>query len=310
MGIKGVYFRVHMALLIYFQRIKLGHPIETRKIATPSLPSRIGDSLTITKAKHKHKHIIKSALPERILNSPAPITNRELLLLKSGLIPETISSLHKLDKEKPRKFVLYSENSTNKNPLSYIMTKINGQNVPMFLDIGAMHSLIHQKLARHLQLPFQEHPKPIYLSPISGPKIEVTHYVTATVEFEGDILIPMKFHILEHSTVKLLLGLDICQQIGAKIDYNAEGFSFATETTDYTTQIFSREQIIEKNIYSDDEEEPYLGINLLLFATEKKELSKSEPDGMGDGIILNLSEEEFSMKHSVRTLSNGFNNYC
>ncbi|PVU84726.1 hypothetical protein BB560_007283 [Smittium megazygosporum] len=135
------------------------------------------------------------------------------------------------------------------------MSKINQLRVPLFLDVGAMYSLMDKRLAEYLKLKCINYKNPILISPIRGPKIEVTHFTNINVIFEDDISITMQFSIMENCAVKALLGLDMCQKIRAKLDYATETFTFSLGIEEYSTQIFPKEQIIEEDDLEEEEVE-------------------------------------------------------
>ncbi|PVU99828.1 hypothetical protein BB560_005437, partial [Smittium megazygosporum] len=147
------------------------------------------------------------------------------------------------------------------------------------------------RLAEYLKLQLIKHKNPILLSPIRGPKIEVTHFTNINLIFEDDISNSMQFSIMKNCSVNVSLGLEICQKIEAKIDYATETFTFSIGTEEYSIRIFSKEQIIEEGNLEEEEVDSD-------YEPEKKEITKSTQESSTSGLKLKHKENEVFLQNN------------
>ncbi|PVU95611.1 hypothetical protein BB561_001695 [Smittium simulii] len=111
---------------------------------------------TVSKPKVRIVATTAHPLAKRILDQPLSVTIREYLDSKPQMGSVLIKSIQLLQKTKSQKKLAFSANeeaSNSPQTLTYILAEIREQPVPIFVDNGATHSLIHRRLAERLGLP-------------------------------------------------------------------------------------------------------------------------------------------------------------
>ncbi|OMJ28689.1 hypothetical protein AYI69_g1825 [Smittium culicis] len=91
-----------------------------------------------------------SIIPSRILDGNAPISNKELFMIYPKYLKETIKALQIYEKSKNKNILYTNEvghdsiavNYKRQKLLSYIMCKINNQDIPLFIDSGSTSCVI------------------------------------------------------------------------------------------------------------------------------------------------------------------------
>ncbi|PVU95531.1 hypothetical protein BB561_001780 [Smittium simulii] len=112
--------------------------------------------------------------------------------------------------------------------LSFILTQIKGQDVPIYLDTGARFSIMDKDFLEAMGLPTENLKEKTIVRPVSGPPIDISEYVTCNVEFET-----------EKGNVAVLIRLDAIQELKATIDYEKK-----------TVTLVGIEEIVEVNLIS------------------------------------------------------------
>ncbi|OLY82925.1 hypothetical protein AYI68_g2947 [Smittium mucronatum] len=226
--------------------------------------------------------------------APKVATNNDLSVSNklAEMIPEVISGLQSLKREKIKRNVLWSlgnnirasddENTEDDpEPVSYILLETGNRILPVFLDIGAANSIINISLVNDMSLPTFKLKNPFSLQPVSGPPFLVKEGVLINSKFEEDIIIPIEFVVINDGPVPIILGLDICQKLYSNINYKDETFTIEIEGKRYSTQIFSREALIQNKEMlfddvseSDDSDEE---TKLVLYASARAEILIKDP---------------------------------
>ncbi|OMJ26485.1 Retrovirus-related Pol polyprotein from transposon [Smittium culicis] len=241
----------------------------------------------IGSTKLKVKSSTKSSIPnpecsKRVLDSQVPISVRGVLSITPKLIKELNHSLNYVKRSKVKP-LLYAEDLsdfskdesesedsqsesseiTQEIALSYLATYIDKYPIPLFIDPGASYSIIDTKLVDSLGLDRTKLKAPIKIKAVNGELSEIKTGIIIPIEFEDGKIINIPFIILDECAVPILLGLDTCQRLKAKIDYNKETFTLRKGREEIRIQIYSKENIPEayseqSNYLADDESVPLL----------------------------------------------------
>ncbi|OMJ29471.1 hypothetical protein AYI69_g1019 [Smittium culicis] len=241
--------------------------------------------------KKKKKTIQKypPAIFTRIMDSPAPVSLLEFCQIKPQMIPDIISGLQSLKREKIKRNALWTseisaeeseeEEDEEPEPVSFILLEAANQILPVFLDIGAAHSIIKRSMVMELSLPTFKLKKPFALQPVSGPSFLVSEGVVIHAKFEEDIIIPIEFVVIEKGPVPIILGLDVCQRLYSNINYKDETFTIEIDGKNYATQIYSRETLLNNHeilfedvLYAENDDSS----KLIMYTSIKAEIQDSE----------------------------------
>ncbi|OMJ26799.1 hypothetical protein AYI69_g3787 [Smittium culicis] len=215
-------------------------------------------SLKNSKAKPKTQ-IVTSAIPTRILDADAPITNRELFTINPSYLDETIKLLMSYKNSK-NKNILFAENSNSKtiNPinknrpeaLSYVMCQIFKQDIPLFVDIGSTSCVISKGLIEFLKIPYSS--EETIVTAVGGDNITVIGNAIIPINFEDNCVF-VNFQVLQECAVPIIFGLDMCQILDAVINYKEETITILINKNKLILQLYSKEHVI--NNYSASNEE-------------------------------------------------------
>ncbi|PVU95058.1 hypothetical protein BB561_002079 [Smittium simulii] len=138
--------------------------------------------------------------------------------------------------------------------LTYILGIINGETIPIFIDNGATHSLMHQQLAEDLHLTCLSFQDKMSISPIKGPAIPITEYVTTMVQIEPDFLLSITFRILEDGAVSALMGIQALQTFMSTINYSQESIGFEHNGEDIKTPLYSKQSLLQQEKLNEDKD--------------------------------------------------------
>ncbi|OMJ29235.1 Retrovirus-related Pol polyprotein from transposon [Smittium culicis] len=196
-------------------------------------------------------------LTKKILNSPAPLSIMETLVLKPKILDEVINYL-KLLKRKKNNVLLADKklNNAREKPveaLSYILTHVKGEPLPLFLDPGARYSIIKETMAEELQFPIEKLEVPINIRTVSGDLVQIFDCTRLPLEFEKDLIIPTTFIVMRDCAVPILLGLDVCQNLKAAINYEEETFELTYRNKRSKFQLLSKDNIYKVAEITDSE---------------------------------------------------------
>ncbi|OLY80703.1 Pro-Pol polyprotein [Smittium mucronatum] len=231
------------------------------------------------KSKTKPRATRPSAIPRRILDAPAPISNAELLRLVPSLITSVSKEFNDFKKAAKGKFLLYGTQESSSLPRTYVVVTVNSRSIPMFIDTGAERSIIDSRMANLLQASIKQLDKPHRIKPVNGPSISLESYTKLRLGFEEDIFVEAKFCVIETCAVGLLLGIDILSEIGARLDYNLCSLTFENKGEEYSTQLYSKREIesleiSENEVDSESDYDDQEGERLVLLSTINHDLKK------------------------------------
>ncbi|OMJ28611.1 Pro-Pol polyprotein [Smittium culicis] len=248
---------------------------------------RLGSTKSLRKKKqapNRAEHNPEWA--KRVLESQAPISVKEVLNLKPKMIKVFIKSLQKLEraKEKNLLYAEYSDSETSSGSetssdeediesLSYLTTYVKHIPILLFLDPGAAYSIISEKLVLKLDLKPTKLKSSIKIKPVSGNVIEIRKGIELPIEFDDGSVVRIPFIVLSDCAVPILLGLDACMRLKAKINYSDETFTLTISKKNFTYQLYSKdmldEEFSENHNLENEESIP------LLYASMESEISNT-----------------------------------
>ena len=100
-------------------------------------------------------------------------------------------------------------------------TKIQDVEIPTIIDSGASDSVMSDKLRRKLGIPIIESSN-IKFTLANGNSTPALGKASIEVEFDDDIILPIKVNIVESTGEELLIGNDELLKRNAKIDYQSQ----------------------------------------------------------------------------------------
>ncbi|OMJ21150.1 Transposon Tf2-11 polyprotein [Smittium culicis] len=236
---------------------------------------------------------------KRVLDSQAPISIKEVLALKPKLVKDLVKSLQYVGKSRKRN-ILYAEESESESEesdsenddaesegegeeesLSYLCTYINSEPIPLFIDPGAAYSIISSNLLKKLNFLTTKLKNPIRIKPVSGDTILVRHSVDIPIEFDDSTMVVINFIVVENCAVPILLGLNSCQRLKSKIDYESETFTIRNKKKKYIYQLYSKESLAQE--FADNREDEIVQSSVPLFyASIEAEIADTSYLGVGD----------------------------
>ncbi|OMJ20152.1 hypothetical protein AYI69_g6330 [Smittium culicis] len=234
---------------------------------------------------------------KRVLDSQAPISIKEVLAPKPKLVKDLVKSLQYVGKSRKRN-ILYAEESESESEesdsenddgesegeeesLSYLCTYINSELIPLFIDPGAAYSIISSNLLKKLKFLTTKLKNPIRIKPVSGDTILVRHSVDIPIEFDDSTMVVINFIVVENCAVPILLGLNSCQRLKSKIDYESETFTIRNKKKKYSYQLYSKESLAEE--FADNREDEIIQSSVPLFyASIEAEIADTSYLGVGD----------------------------
>ncbi|OMJ09990.1 hypothetical protein AYI70_g10602 [Smittium culicis] len=231
---------------------------------------------------------------KRVLESQAPISLKEVFILKPKLIKDFIKSLQQFEKKKERGilFAEYPPSDTDSEsnedsgsesdedeevpPLSYLTTYVNKEPIPLFLDPGAAYSIISAELLKSLRLYAVNLKAPIKIKPVSGKVVEILKEVELPIEFDDGIVVGIPFIVLKECDVPILLGLDACMRLKSKINYEEETYSINIRNKKHTYQLYSKEMLSDEFVANTNIEPSEIDESVpLLYASIESEISEA-----------------------------------
>ncbi|EPZ36925.1 hypothetical protein O9G_006166, partial [Rozella allomycis CSF55] len=162
-----------------------------------------------------------------------------------------------IDRKKSSILSGFQEGSINEEktkPVSFVIGKICNQEIPLFLDVGATCSIVSEKLLRALGVGFTRENAGA-IRPVDGPPVAVLGTATLLIAFYDDVVIPVKFKVLGKCTVPILIGIDVCQGLRSKIDYEKEIWTFIYEEKNVALQLYARDAMIPVSEIVDSDSE-------------------------------------------------------
>ncbi|PVU87420.1 hypothetical protein BB561_006343 [Smittium simulii] len=214
---------------------------------------------------------------ERILDQPLPVSVREYLEAKPLMVPLLTKSIQQLTKGKVNRRLALTANESKEDiveeTLTYILGTIRGQQVPLFIDSGATHSIMHRDLANNLGLQICNLANGTFIKPIHGQLISITTYVDALVDLEENFSIPVAFRLLEEGAIAALIGITDLQRMKVRIDYESETLCLSKDNKHLELSLYSKESLLEQEHSID-----FLGEhdNLILYAVRQEEIRDNE----------------------------------
>ncbi|PVU92394.1 hypothetical protein BB561_003855 [Smittium simulii] len=268
------------------KRIRVGdllnnhYPGTTRKITVDnSQPKPM--SILSKKSRKQPKKTFRSLIPRRILDSPAPISNAELFKLKPELIKSMNEEIKTLGQNSAKNYLLYGIDAKDEEPKTFILAKITNKEVPIFIDTGAMNSIIDYKVLNSLNITPSLLDTPHYIKPVGGARIALNHYIRLNVLLEEDFQLSATFLVMKDCAVPILMGMDILQENEANINYSHNVLTFSLGSK-CSVQLYSKEELdrLEDSSWeSEDEDNNSLSDNLVMYASAKMNiLDCSESD--------------------------------
>ncbi|OMJ21702.1 hypothetical protein AYI69_g5715 [Smittium culicis] len=190
------------------KRMRLDNLVEPSTI-----PNSTGSSsfLPIQTLNHKQKNKAKkkiqihkepsSSIPSRILDAPAPITNRELFSIYPKALDDTVNNWKHIKSKNKHKTLLTEENDNLKvffqtvvpinkdkpRPLSYILAKILGHDVSLFVDIGSTSCVVSAEVVEKLGIGMEKANSKI--TAVGGDTIDVLGITMIPLTFENRTII-------------------------------------------------------------------------------------------------------------------------
>ncbi|OMJ26640.1 Transposon Tf2-11 polyprotein [Smittium culicis] len=268
----------------------------------------IKPSTIVSKSKPKKKinsaiNNSLSALSGRILDSDAPISVRELFKISPKYLNDTIKLLQQIRNSKNGS-ILYNSTYENEiksyddedqtpininapSALSYLLCKIGEKNIPLFIDVGSSACVVSIPLLKALGIPYT--PKQTRVTSVGGDSLTIVGVALIPIKFE-EITIYLYFKVLKKCAVSIILGLDVCQILKAKIDYENQTFEIKFHKEIISLQIYTKENILQ---ISDEENE-----------TNTLDSIEIENDSDDDKILLALNLAEISDAGSPPEIEN------
>ncbi|PVU85984.1 hypothetical protein BB561_006847 [Smittium simulii] len=217
-----------------------------------------------------------SSITNRILDSEAPLTNKELFQIKPQLIPELISGLQYFKRTNVPRKVLVSNEKNKSKALSFVRVVLGDQNVALHVDNGADYSIINSKFIEGMGIELSSMDRPFHIQPLKGVPVTVDKVATILVSFEADIKIPIDFIVMDNIAVQAILGIDALQALRAKIDYANEIILFDYKNKVFEIQLYTRDDILDwEEIFFDDklEDEAVDSFDMMaLYSTARKDI--------------------------------------
>ncbi|PVU88669.1 hypothetical protein BB561_005745 [Smittium simulii] len=263
-----------------------GNPIEPSAISPhqdilqpTSLNQTIGQNVPKekNKVKPKPKTMVLRPLAERIINLPLLVSVREYLEAKPLMVPLLTKIIQQLTKGKVNRRLALTANKSKQDiveeTLTYILGTIKGQQVPLFIDNGATHSIMHRDLANNLGLQICNLTNGSFIKPIHKHLLSNTTYVDALIDLEEDFLIPVAFRLLEEGAIAALIGIADLQRMKARIDYESETLCLLKDNNHLELSLYSKESLLEQEHSMD-----FLGElnNLILYTVCQKKIRDNE----------------------------------
>ncbi|PVU93516.1 hypothetical protein BB561_003234 [Smittium simulii] len=180
----------------------------------------------------------------RIIMGPIIQKPQNFLKKKPDLIKSMAEEIKLIDRNTSKSYLLYNIDIIEDGPKTFILTKIVDKEVPIFIDTGAMNSIIDYKVLDVLKI-----------APL---KLEI--------EVEKDVLIPSKFLVMRDCAVPVLWGMNVLQDNKVNINYSNNVLTFGSSTK-CAIQLYSKEDLenLEESDWDSDKSE-YTD-NLTLYAS-------------------------------------------
>ncbi|OMJ16424.1 hypothetical protein AYI69_g7842 [Smittium culicis] len=310
------------------KRMRLGHIIDTQtpRYEVGHTHSSRNENNTKPKKKREKKrpNLSSNTVPVRILDSNAPITNRELFKVYPRALDDTIQELKSFKNHKSSKVLVSkelnqtpSENQSNNlnfnqsvpinrekpKPVSYIIGKILTNTTYFFIDVGSTSCVISSEVVKSLGIGYEVISSRI--TAVGGDTIEVIGNILIPLTFEGNTIVT-QFQVLKFCAVPILLGIDFCQLVKAKINYSNQSFNFTINNQQISLQLYSRKSAQEQTEKLDDEnseldsdsDSSYSGSGSssdeekILLSLERKEMRENLTDPVDDETSLPYSYNE------------------
>jgi hypothetical protein len=186
-----------------------------------------------------------------MLDSPVPLTHRELLEAHPKLLKDVVQSFQTISR--PKKLKLNALQVTEKESLkpSFVVARIKDQKVPIQIDNGADYSIIKREVIHRLKLSIIDLEKPIPLQGIQGPRFQAKECALLNLDLEtGEITHP--FIVLEEASCPILIGIDLLKRFNANLNYNTDVMTLDTGEEPLKLQLYTYQ---EAKIVCDNEDE-------------------------------------------------------
>jgi gag-polyprotein putative aspartyl protease len=121
------------------------------------------------------------------------------------------------------------ENNNLRTTAVRTQTKIQNIEIPTIIDSGASDSVMSDKLRRKLGIPIIESSN-IKFTLANGKSTPALGKSHIEVEFDDDIILPIKVNIVESTGEELLIGNDELLKRNAKIDYQNQKVTLKNKT--------------------------------------------------------------------------------
>ncbi|PVU86580.1 hypothetical protein BB560_006657, partial [Smittium megazygosporum] len=230
------------------KRIRIEDLIEQQESRSiKELSSRLGLEKEKKSKKKQQLRIRYSTLAEKVLDSNANLTIREVLRTILRLYKEIDQTMRK--EPGLRKNTLYAEieneiksKTADMEPI-YIIFEINERNIPTLVDTGATYSLISRELAKELNITEYTLTKPVSVQSVQGDIITIKKGGFLTVRIEEEIEVCLPVLILAECAVPLLLGIGACKTLGMRIDLKKDEVSLSANNKKIKVPIYQKEAL-------------------------------------------------------------------
>ncbi|OMJ28793.1 hypothetical protein AYI69_g1728 [Smittium culicis] len=231
------------------KRIRVDELINIPIRAVDPRQSRLGKPKKQAKKKPKPRTKM-TEWPNRVLDSSAQISVRELLSLKPSLLNELLSCLRKSSFKESRS-IFYAEKDQDKERSeslftpSYILMRYGNQDLPILIDTGASYPLINQDILSKLGIQAIKMKNPLFIQLVSGKTIKLEEKCRMTLVMENDEVV-LNFVIMENCAVSVLLGMDGCKSLKFRLYYDKNILSYKYNNSRGSVQLHSRETIYDE----------------------------------------------------------------
>ncbi|PVU91408.1 hypothetical protein BB561_004409 [Smittium simulii] len=96
------------------------------------------------------------------------------------------------------------KDTTEDIPKTFSIVSVARENYYVFVNTGAMHSLIEYKVLKQLSIEPTKLLKPHYIQPVGGPKIALSHKARLKIKIEEDFFIGDDFFAIYDCAVPIL----------------------------------------------------------------------------------------------------------
>jgi hypothetical protein len=185
---------------------------------------------------------------EKVLDAKITLTVGEFLKLR----PSTTRALNEvLSDTKKNVAAVALANKTPVNELSdrppatsYVMVKVGELDMALFVDVGSSCCIITETLLSRLGLGYSKL-EAVELQPAAGLPMQVIGQANLLVQFMEKVTVCITFCVVRECVVPFVLGLDICQILKVKLDYDSSTFSFKYGGEQVLLPIETRSEVIK-----------------------------------------------------------------